>query len=81
VLGDGGSVTDLAVYMGHHDPAVTLRIYGHMHQGSDDRARQIIDRRMFRPRAVSGGDAAAELSRNCDGTGAHSGAGEYPQRG
>ena len=55
VLGDGGSVTDLAVYMGHHDPAVTLRIYGHMQQKSDERARQIIDARMFRPRAVGSG--------------------------
>jgi hypothetical protein len=41
--------------MGHLDPAVTLRIYGHMQQKSDERARQIIDARMFRPRAVGSG--------------------------
>jgi integrase len=59
ILGEGGSLNDLAVYMGHHDPAFTLRIYGHMQQGSEDRARAIIDRRMFRPRAVAG-EAPAE---------------------
>jgi integrase len=56
ILGDGGSIVDLALYLGHHDPAVTLRTYGHMHQNSHERARAIIDARMFRPRAVSGGD-------------------------
>jgi hypothetical protein len=29
-----------------------------MQQNSGERARQIIDRRMFRPRAVAGGDPA-----------------------
>jgi integrase len=43
ILGEGGSLNDLAVYMGHHDPAFTLRIYGHMQQGSEDRARAITD--------------------------------------
>jgi integrase len=57
ILGDGGSVNDLAEWMGHHDPAFTLRIYGHMQQGSEERARTIIDRRMFRPRAVPGSSA------------------------
>ena len=60
ILGEGGSVNDLAEYMGHHDPAFTLRIYGHMQQGSEERARAIIDRRMFRPRAVPGSSAAGQ---------------------
>ncbi len=47
-------VIELAEYLGHHDPAVTLRIYGHMQQNSHDKARQIIDNRMFRSRAVGG---------------------------
>jgi hypothetical protein len=46
--------------MGHHDPAFTLRIYGHMQQGSEDRARAIIDRHMFRPRAVANGSPAEQ---------------------
>jgi hypothetical protein len=36
------------------DPAYTLRAYGHMQPGLDERARAIIDRRMFRPRKVAG---------------------------
>ena len=59
-FGEGGSLNDLAVYMGHHDPAFTLRIYGHMQQGSEDRTRAIIDRRMFRPRAVAEGSPAEQ---------------------
>lgn len=55
MLADGASIRDLAEYLGHHDPAFTLRVYGHMQQGSNERARAIIDRRLFRPRAVSSG--------------------------
>lgn len=58
MLGDGASITELAEYLGHHDPAVTLRTYGHMQQNSHDKARRIIDKRMFRPRAV--GSESAE---------------------
>jgi integrase len=54
-LADGLSITELAEYLGHHDPAFTLRVYGHMQQGRDERARSIIDARMNRPRKVSGG--------------------------
>ena len=60
ILGEGGSLNDLAVYMGHHDPAFTLRIYGNMQQGSQDRARAIIDRWMFRPRAVADASPAEQ---------------------
>ena len=55
MLADGASIIELAEYLGHHDPAVTLRIYGHLQPNSHDKARKIIDARMFRPRAVSGG--------------------------
>jgi hypothetical protein len=58
ILGDGGSVLDLAENKGHHDPSVTLRTYGHTQQNSDDRARSIVDRRM-RPRAASGGSSSS----------------------
>jgi hypothetical protein len=40
---------------GHHDPAFTVRSYTHLLPSSHDRARRVIDARMFRPRAVSDG--------------------------
>ena len=55
MLADGVSVKELAEYLGHHDPAFTLRVYSHLIAGSHDRARRVIDARMFRPRAVADG--------------------------
>jgi len=55
MLADGVSVKELAEYLGHHDPAFTVRIYTHLLPSSHDRARRVIDARMFRPRAVSDG--------------------------
>jgi integrase len=55
MLADGASIRDLAEYLGHKDPTVTLRVYGHLMPGSHERARSIIDNRMFRPRAVGEG--------------------------
>jgi integrase len=54
MLNDGASITELAEYPGHQDPAVTLRIYGHLQPNSHEKARKIIDARLFRPRAVAG---------------------------
>ena len=54
-LADGVSIKELAEYLGHHDPAFTLRVYAHLLPSSHERARQAIDRRMFRPRAVADG--------------------------
>lgn len=54
LLTDGVSIAELASYLGHHDPAFTLRVYGQLQQGRADHARSIIDRRMYRPRKVSG---------------------------
>lgn len=51
-LVDGVNIRELADYLGHADPGFTLRVYGHLLPDSHDRARQAIDRRMFRPRAV-----------------------------
>lgn len=51
-LADGVNIKELATYLGHADPGFTLRVYQHMLPDSHDRARQAIDRRMFRPRAV-----------------------------
>jgi integrase len=34
----------VAEYLGHNDPGFTLRVYAHLMQSSDDRARQAVDR-------------------------------------
>ena len=44
VLQDGGDIRALAEYLGHSDPAFTLRVYCHLMPGSPDRMRQAIDR-------------------------------------
>ncbi|MPY79789.1 MAG: tyrosine-type recombinase/integrase [Actinophytocola sp.] len=54
-LAEGTTITSLADMLGHRDPAFTLRVYGHLQPDSHERARQAIDRRLFRPRAVSDG--------------------------
>ena len=54
-LAGGVNIRELADYLGHANPGFTLRIYGHMLPDSHERARKIIDDRMFRPRAVSDG--------------------------
>jgi integrase len=48
MLAAGVSVKELAEYLGHADPAFTLRVYAHMMPGSYDRARRAIDERLFR---------------------------------
>jgi integrase len=48
MLAAGVSVKELAEYLGHADPAFTLRVYAHMMPGSHDRARRAIDERLFR---------------------------------
>lgn len=55
LLAAGVSIKELAEYLGHHDPAFTLRMYVHMMPDSHDRARQVLDERLFRPRAVADG--------------------------
>jgi integrase len=55
MLTSGVNVKELAEYLGHADAGFTLRIYAHLMPDSHDRARQAIDARMFRPRAVSDG--------------------------
>lgn len=51
-LAEGTTITELAAYLGHHDPAFTLRKYGKLQPNSHERARKAIDARFFRPRAV-----------------------------
>jgi integrase len=55
MLHGGVSVKELAEFLGHKDEAFTLRVYTHLLPSSHDRARQVMDARMFRPRAVADG--------------------------
>ena len=43
LLDAGVSIAALAEYLGHYDPAVTLRVYSHLMPDTQDRARQAID--------------------------------------
>jgi integrase len=43
LLAGGVDIRALSEYLGHHDPAFTLRIYAHLMPGADDRARQAIE--------------------------------------
>jgi len=44
----GVSIGELADYLGHSDPAFTLRVYAHLLPFSHDRARQVINDRFTR---------------------------------
>ena len=48
MLAGGVSIKELAEYLGHSDPAFTLRIYAHMLPCSHDRARAVIGERFTR---------------------------------
>ncbi|MFB4284812.1 tyrosine-type recombinase/integrase [Nonomuraea sp. MTCD27] len=50
----GVAINELAEYLGHSDPAFTLRVYAHMQTSSHQRAREAIDRRMRRPQLAAG---------------------------
>ena len=43
MLAEGLSIRELADYLGHVDPAFTLRVYAHLLPSSHDRARQVIN--------------------------------------
>lgn len=44
----------LSEYLGHSDPAFTLRVYAQMQTTSYEHARQAIDKHMMRLRAIAG---------------------------
>lgn len=44
LLYDGVDIRALAVYLGHHDPAFTLRVYAHLVPDAADRMRAVIDK-------------------------------------
>jgi integrase len=45
MLAGGVSIKELAEYLGHRDPAFTLRVYAHMLPSSHERARAVINER------------------------------------
>lgn len=49
-LAEGTTITALAAYLGHHNPAFTLKMYGKLQPDSHERARSAIDNRFYRPR-------------------------------
>jgi integrase len=54
MLAGGVSIKELAEYLGHADPAFTLRVYAHLLPSSHDRARAVINERFTRMRGYSG---------------------------
>lgn len=52
MLEQGVSIKELSEYLGHHDPAFTLRIYTHMMPSSYQRARLASDK-IFKARALA----------------------------
>jgi integrase len=48
LVGTSVSIKELAEYLGHSDPAFTLRVYAHMLPCSHDRARAVISERFTR---------------------------------
>jgi integrase len=44
LLYEGVDIRALAVYLGHHDPAFTLRVYAHLVPDAADRMRAVIDK-------------------------------------
>jgi integrase len=44
-LSGGVTIKELAEYLGHRDPAFTLRVYAHLLPSSHDRARMVINER------------------------------------
>ena len=56
MLAGGVSSKELAEYLGHADPAFTLRVYAHLLPSSHARARQVIDERFTRMTARRSAD-------------------------
>ena len=48
MLAGGVSIREVAEYLGHTDPAFTLRVYAYLLPSSHDRARIVIDERFRR---------------------------------
>jgi integrase len=58
LLDAGESIKAIAEWLGHSDPAFTLRVYTHLMMSSQGRARQAIDALFDGPRGLDGPEAA-----------------------
>lgn len=59
LLAGGVDIRALSEYLGHHDPAFTLRVYSHLMPGSEDRARQAIEAALRAARLAADGPETA----------------------
>ena len=66
LIASGMDILTISRGLGHGSPVVTLRIYGHLIHGSDDRAAQIMDAAFSQAigsRMVADGGKKRDLSR------------------
>jgi integrase len=72
MLAGGVSIKEVAEYLGHADPAFTLRVYAHLLPSSHDRARAVINERFTNMNADPGSltlkRQGAESAERADGT-------------
>ncbi|WP_419996119.1 tyrosine-type recombinase/integrase [Streptomyces boninensis] len=47
LLDAGENIKALSQYLGHHDPALTLRVYAHLMPSSEGRVRKAVDRTLY----------------------------------
>jgi hypothetical protein len=64
----GVSIKELAEYLGHSDPAFTLRVYAHMLPCSHDRARAVISERFTRVIGPDSWASARTVTPDAHGT-------------
>lgn len=68
MLAGGVSIRELADYLGHADPAFTLRVYAHLLPSSHDRARQVINDHFTRMHVDADSRASGGTSGHGTGT-------------
>jgi len=62
LIASGMDVLTISRRLGHGSPTITLKVYGHLIAGTDDRAAQIMER-AFGSNSVANSDKTAEISR------------------
>ncbi|MEO3860966.1 site-specific integrase [Acrocarpospora sp. B8E8] len=60
LLTGGETIQAVSEWLGHHDPAFTLRVYVHLMPSSEQRMRKIIDAALRRPEIEDHGPEAAQ---------------------
>lgn len=58
LIDDGANVLAVAQRMGHTDPSVTLRVYGHLFEGAQEELTDRLDRRRHAPAPIGEPEAA-----------------------